>query len=116
MRYRSAISTNSRGTTLSFTASLISRKVASFGKFAAEQNLSPDAVYYFEHALRNPLETVLEVFVDCPYVALGWRTEHVDAVNKSRGQRGLASFGFTFTSTLKRTSRIARAPKPKKKK
>lgn len=84
--------------------------------YAAERNLSPDAVYYFEHALRNPLETVLEVFVDCPYVALGWRTEHVDAVNKNRGQRGLASFGFTFTSTLKRTSRIARAPKPKKKK
>lgn len=84
--------------------------------FATECGLSPDAVYYFEHALRNPLETVLETFVDSPYDALGWRLRHVDAMNKSRGQKGLAEFGFSFTPTPKKTSRVARVSKPSDKK
>ena len=84
-------------------------------EFAAEQGLSPDTVYYFEHALRNPLETVLEVFTSSPYNTLGWRTEHVNAVNAARGQKSLADFGFCFAPIAKKTSRVAKISKKRKK-
>jgi len=82
--------------------------------WAEENNKALDALFYFEHSVRSPLEAVLEVFVTSPYAALGWQSAQSEAMNKARGQSSLAStFGFGFAAGVTKTSKIARVPKRK---
>lgn len=85
--------------------------------WAEDHGLKPDACYYFDHALRSPLDAVLSVFVTegtCD-AALGWRVERAEARNKAEGQRSLSAFGFGVAASNAKPSRIARAPAKKAK-
>jgi len=84
--------------------------------WAQEHGLKPDACYYFDHALRSPLDAVLSVFAEggCD-AALGWRVERAEARNKAEGQKSLSDFGFGVAAPSTKPSRIARAPAKKAK-
>jgi hypothetical protein len=83
--------------------------------WAEEQGLPIDCLFYFNHGLKSPLETVLSMFV--PYgdvfKTLGWQSMEAEAMNKIRGQSSLAAFFGTGTVTSTK-SRIARVPKKRK--
>lgn len=86
-------------------------------EWVKEKNLATDACYYFDHALRSPLEAVLSVFVKGTCNSeLGWRVERAEARNKADGQRSLCDFGYGVAASNAKPSRVARAPPQKKKK
>jgi DNA polymerase elongation subunit (family B) len=84
--------------------------------WAEAQGLPIDSMFYFNHGLRSPLETVLSTFVPSGdvYKALGWQIMEAEAMNKLRGQSSLAAF-FGTGAVTSTSSRIARVPKRKAK-
>ena len=82
---------------------------------AKERGMRPDAVYYFEHSLRSPLDAVLSLFTDKGCMAeLGWSLELLTAKNKLDNQKSLSSFGFGVPNPVGKQSRVARPVKRQK--
>jgi DNA polymerase elongation subunit (family B) len=84
--------------------------------WAEAQGLPIDSMFYFNHGLRSPLETVLSMFVQSGdvYKALGWQSMEAEEMNTIRGQTSLAStFGFGFAASVSKPSRVSRIPKRK---
>ena len=84
--------------------------------YAMERGMRPDAVYYFEHSLRSPLDAVLSLFTKKGCMAeLGWSLELLTAKNKIENQKSLSSFGFGVANPVGKQSRVARPVKRQKK-
>lgn len=82
---------------------------------AKERGMRPDAVYYFEHSLRSPLDAVLSLFTEKGCMAeLGWSLELLTAKNKLENQKSLSSFGFGVANPVGKQSRVARPVKRQK--
>jgi hypothetical protein len=87
--------------------------------WAASQNMRPDCAYYYEHAVRPPLDAVLGLFVPRGCDAeLGWGLQLLTARNQSEGQRSLSAFGFGVANPLRvnaKVSKVSRRPTKKPK-
>ena len=85
-------------------------------EWAKEKGLVADAVYYFEHTLRSPLEAVLEIFTKRGCMAeLGWSLELLTAKNREEKQSSLSAYGFGTANPVDKKSVVARRPKKAKK-
>jgi DNA polymerase elongation subunit (family B) len=86
-------------------------------EYAQGRGLRPDAVYYYEHSVRPPLDAVLSLFAKergCDS-ELGWSLALITAKNKAEGQSALSAFGFGAANPVKKASKVAKQSSKKRK-
>jgi hypothetical protein len=86
-------------------------------EYAQAKGLRPDAVYYYEHSVRPPLNAVLSLFAKergCDS-ELGWNLALITAKNKAEGQSALSAFGFGAANPVKKPSKVSRQSAKKRK-